>query len=144
MAGISGITLIVGSMILIMLNNDFFNFEFVPMRNVLYATVATMGGIFGGFALLFIAGPRITKTKFFSRVALMDTQDSSQGYVTTSYKEEMKGKKGTAYTVLRPSGKIKIDDQLFDAYTRGEYIEIGTTIEVVNDEGTSLQVKTSV
>lgn len=141
-AGISGITLIVGSLILIMLNNDFFNFEFVPMRNILYATVATMGGIGGGFALLFIAGPRITKTKFFSRVALTETQERSQGYVSTSYKEQMKGKQGIAYTVLRPSGKVKIDDQLFDAYTRGEYIETGTAIEVVNDEGTSLQVKT--
>jgi membrane-bound serine protease (ClpP class) len=101
-----------------------------------------MGGIGGAFALLFIAGPRITKTKFFSRVALTDTQERSQGYVSTSYKEPMKGKQGIAYTVLRPSGKVKIDDQLYDAYTRGEYIEIGTTIEVVNDEGTSLQVKT--
>ena len=36
-AGIAGITLTVVSLILIMLNNDFFNFEFVPMRDIIYA-----------------------------------------------------------------------------------------------------------
>jgi len=141
-AGISGITLIVVSLILIMLNNDFFNFDFVPMRNIMYATGATIGGLFGGFILLFFIGPRFTNTKFFSRVALTDTQDRSQGYVSTGYSQSMKGKKGVAYTVLRPSGKIMIDGQLYDAYTRGEYIEKDTAVLVVNDEGTSLQVKT--
>jgi membrane-bound serine protease (ClpP class) len=53
----------------------------------------------------------------------------------------MIGKRGVAYTVLRPSGKIMIDNVLYDAYTRGEYIEKDTTVVVVSDEGTSLQVK---
>jgi len=46
-----------------------------------------------------------------------------------------------AFTVLRPSGKIKIDDNVYDAFTRGDFIEKGKEIEVVNEEGTSLQVK---
>src|SRR5690606_12970746 len=42
-AGVSGIALIVLSLILIMLNNDFFNFRFVPMKEILYASAAAIG-----------------------------------------------------------------------------------------------------
>lgn len=140
-AGISGISLIVISMILIMLNNDFFNFDFVPMNNILFATAATVGGIVGGFSILFIGGARISKSKFFGRMALTETQERTQGYTSSFIKEGMKGKTGTAYTVLRPSGKVMIEGQIHDAYTRGEYIERDFEIEVVNAEGTSLQVR---
>jgi membrane-bound serine protease (ClpP class) len=51
---------------------------------------------------------------------------------------------GTAHTVLRPSGKVMIGETIYDAYTRGEYIEKGQGVEVVSDEGTSLRVKAAV
>jgi membrane-bound serine protease (ClpP class) len=53
----------------------------------------------------------------------------------------MKGKRGVAETVLRPSGKILIDGQLYDAFTRGEYVERGQAVEVLSETGSSLQVK---
>jgi membrane-bound serine protease (ClpP class) len=53
----------------------------------------------------------------------------------------MVGKKGTAYTVLRPSGKVMLEGTLYDAYTRGDYVEKGDSIEVIAAEGTSLRVK---
>jgi membrane-bound serine protease (ClpP class) len=53
----------------------------------------------------------------------------------------MTGKTGTAYTVLRPSGKVLIEGALYDASTRGDYIKKNERIKVVNDEGTSLKVK---
>jgi membrane-bound serine protease (ClpP class) len=140
-AGITGIGLMVLSLILIMLNNDFFNFDFVPMQDIMFATAATMGGLVGGVALLFIGGSRLTRSRFLSRVALTDTQTRSQGYTSRFMKEPMKGKVGKTYTVLRPSGKVMIDGELFDAYTRGDYIDRDTEVEVINDEGTSLQVK---
>ena len=140
-AGIAGISLTVLSLILIMLNNDFFNFRFVPMQEILYASVAAIGGAAGGIALLFIGGTRIANSRFFKSVALTESQLRTEGYTSSFIKEPMKGKKGTAYTVLRPSAKILIDGQVFDAYTRGEYIDRGQAIEVVSDEGTSLQVK---
>jgi membrane-bound serine protease (ClpP class) len=56
----------------------------------------------------------------------------------------MIGKKGVAHTVLRPSGRVLIDQQILDAFTRGEFIEKGTSIEVVSQEGSTLQVKQSV
>lgn len=140
-AGIAGISLMVMSMILIMLNNDFFNFEFVPMSDIVFATAATLGGITGGIALLFAGGSRISRSRFFKRVALTDTQERSQGYTSNFIREPMQGKIGKTYTVLRPSGKVMIDDQIFDAYTRGDYIDKDVEVIVTSEEGTSLQVR---
>ena len=140
-AGIAGISLMVLSMILIMLNNDFFNFKFVPMSEIMFATAATLGGITGGIALLFAGGSRISRSRFFRRVALTDTQERSQGYTSNFIREPMQGKVGKTYTVLRPSGKVLIDGQVFDAYTRGDYIDKDVEVIVTSEEGTSLQVR---
>ncbi|HEX7016639.1 MAG TPA: NfeD family protein [Cyclobacteriaceae bacterium] len=140
-AGIAGISLIVSSLILIMLNNDWFDFGLVPTSSIIFATAATLGGIAGGMALLFLGGSRITQSRYFQRVALTDTQERAQGYTSSFISEPMKGKVGKAYTVLRPSGKVMIDDNIYDAYTRGDYIDKDAEIVVVSDEGTSLQVR---
>jgi membrane-bound serine protease (ClpP class) len=140
-AGVAGITLTVVSLVLIMLNNDFFNFEFVPLGDIIMATFATVGGIAGGALLLFLGGARLSKTRAFQKIALTDTQDKSQGYTVNTLKDSMTGKKGTAYTVLRPGGKVMIGDQIYDAFTRGDYIEKGEPIEVIGNEGITLKVK---
>lgn len=140
-AGISGITLVVVSMVLIMLNNDFFNFEFVPMGDIVMATFATVGGISGGMLLLIFGGARLTDTKAFKRISLNDSQESSQGFSVNSNTQAMMGKKGLAHTILRPSGKVLIEDQVFDAFTRGEFVEKGEPIEVIGTEGVTLRVK---
>jgi membrane-bound serine protease (ClpP class) len=140
-AGISGITVVVGSLVLIMVNNDAFDFEFVKMNEILVALLAALGGLFGSGILFFVMGDKLYNTRFFKRIALSDTQDSAQGYTVSLFKESMIGKKGIAQTVLRPSGKVMIDTIQYDAYTRGEYIDKGQAIEVVSHEGASLKVK---
>jgi membrane-bound serine protease (ClpP class) len=140
-AGVSGIVLMVTSMILIMLNNDFFNFEFVPLGDIIVAAFATVGGLAGGVLLLIFGGVRISKTKAFQRFALPDTQDKSQGYTVNALNDALIGKQGTAYTVLRPGGKILIEEEIYDAFTRGDYIEKGEAVEVIATEGTTLKVK---
>jgi membrane-bound serine protease (ClpP class) len=140
-AGIAGITLTVFSMVLIMLNNDFFNFEFVPLGDIMVAAFATIGGLTGGVLLLFFGGARLTKTKAFQRIALGDTQDVKDGYSVNTFHADLLTKRGTAYTILRPSGKVMIDDQIYDAFTRGDFVDKGDTIEVIGTEGVTLKVK---
>lgn len=140
-AGVAGISLTLISLILIMLNNDFFNFEFVPLGDIIAATFATIGGLMGGVLLLFFGGARLTSTKAFQRIALNDTQQKSQGYTVNTLSDTLIGKSGTAYTVLRPGGKVLIEDQIYDAFTRGDYVEQGEPIEVIGNEGITLKVK---
>ena len=141
-AGIAGLIATIGALILVMLNNDAFDFSFVDPKEIFYAISATGLALLGAVILMFYGGVRLTNTKFFNRIALVDIQDKEQGYTSSFYKEKtMVGKQGSAYTNLRPSGKVMIDGEIYDAYTRGNYIAEQSNIEVISDEGTSLKVK---
>lgn len=140
-AGIGGIILTVGSLVLIMLNNDALDFSLVPFEDIFIALSTTMLALLGSMILLFTGGMRLASTNVFKRVALMDTQARSEGYTSRFSTTDMVGKTGTAYTVLRPSGKVSIEGDLYDAYTRGGYIERGVQIVVIDDSGNSLIVE---
>jgi membrane-bound serine protease (ClpP class) len=142
-AGVTGITLMTGSLILIMLNNDLFDFEFVSFNQILVSIAVALGGLLGGGVLLFVLGSKLPDTKFYKKVALTDTQNSLQGFTVNVLRGSLIGKKGMTYTVLRPSGKVVIDDIIYDAYTRGEFVDKGQIVEVVGDEGTTLKVKST-
>lgn len=142
-AGISGIVMVVGSLVLIMINNDSFDFQFVRLNDILYALAASLGGLLGGGILLLVMGSKLHHTRFYSKVALTDTQDSNLGYTVNPNRGTLLGKRGVSYTVLRPSGKVIIDERIYDAYTRGDFIDKGKVVEVVSDEGGTLKVKVS-
>ncbi len=142
-AGVAGITLTVTSLILIMINNDVFNFEFVPGEDIFAAVLAALLGFLGGILLLFVGGSRFVESNLFKKVALTATQDRALGYTSTFFPEPMTGKSGVAHTVLRPGGKVLIEGKVYDAYTQGEYVNKGEKIEVIGEETTSLRVRKS-
>ena len=51
------------------------------------------------------------------------------------------GKTGVAQTKMYPSGIVVIDDQKFDALTKGFPIEAGETVKVVSVQGNRLRVQ---
>jgi membrane-bound ClpP family serine protease len=51
------------------------------------------------------------------------------------------GQHGIAQTDLRPSGKISIGNERYEASTDGELIEKGTEVIVVRSRGNYLQVR---
>ena len=140
-AGVLGITFTISSLILIMVKNDFFNFEFVPLGDIVVAGITALGGICGGLALLFFGGAKLVNTKAFARIANMETQERSQGFTANFVPEVSISQKGIAYTILRPSGRVMINEKIYDAFTRGEYIEKGESVEVVEVEGSTLKVR---
>jgi len=139
--GVTGLIMVLGSMVLVMVNNDVFDFTFVNESDLFIAITTTLGGVVGAIMLMFFGGIRITQTKMFSKIALLTVQKTDEGYTSKYLKEEMIGKKGLAYTVLRPSGRVMIEGQLYDAFTRGGYVKKDDEIIVIGDEGTSLKVK---
>ena len=140
-AGIGGILLIVGSLMLVMVNNDFFDFTFVKAGEITKAAAATLSGLLASILLMFFGGLRLTQTSAFKRISLENTQQRTDGYTSNFNERSYLGMKGKSYTVLRPSGKIFIDGELKDAFTRGEFIEKDKEVEVIDESGTSLRVK---
>ena len=141
-AGISGMILVFGSLTLMMLNNDAFDFQLVPFEKIMTATITVLGSMFGAVLLMFFGGVRLVKSKFFNRVALMSEQQRSEGYTSSFYVEKkLIGKEGVCYNRLRPSGRVMIDGELYDAYTSGGFIEKDEKIVVISDKGTSLKVR---
>ncbi len=140
-AGISGLILTIGGLSLVMVNNDVFDFSFVPSGEVFTAVFTTLIGLLGAVLLTIFGGMGLTESKFFKRVALINVQDTKKGYTSNFHSRSYLGEKGTAYTVLRPSGKVLVGEEVLDAYTRGEFVSEGEAIQVIGEEGTSLKVK---
>ena len=141
-AGISGLILTIGSLILMMLNNDVFDFSLVPFSDITIAVITIFAGVAGAFITIFFGGVQLTNTRAFSRIALTKVQDREDGYTSSvNVQADMVGMEGTAYTILRPSGRIMVEGELHDAFTRGEYINKGEKVKIISDEGTSLKVK---
>ncbi len=141
-AGVAGLVVMISALVLVMLNNDNFDFSFVNMKDLFIAISTTLGGLFAAIILMFFGGVRLTNSRYFQRVALQETQTKDTGYTSSFYKSKsLIGKTGKAQTILRPSGRVEIEGEIYDAFTRGNYIDAGTPIEVVSDEGTSLKVK---
>ena len=53
----------------------------------------------------------------------------------------MVGRTGVAHTILRPSGKVRIGDDVYDATALTGYIEKGDPVVVVKYETTQLFVQ---
>ncbi len=141
-AGVLGLICTVGSLVLVMLNNDLFDFSFVGGEQIFISVATVLAGLTGAIIVMFFGGAKIVNSNFFKRVALQEVQNTEEGFTSTVYKQKsMIGKTGKTYTRLRPSGRVEIEGEIYDAFTRGNFIDEGVEVTVVSDEGTSLKVK---
>jgi len=139
--GILGIAGILTGLTLGMIPNDAFDFTFVPSGDLFAALLTVILAAFAGMALIFFLAPKINSWKAFSSIALAGTQRRDEGYTSSFYEESLLGKEGVTHTRLMPSGKVLIDDEVYDAYSRGEFIDKGEPVKVISTDGTSLKVK---
>jgi membrane-bound serine protease (ClpP class) len=139
--GVAGIVLIIGGLVLGMLPNEDFNFDFVPASQLFGALLTVILAALASVGLVFWLTPKINQWGAFRSITLATTQDRSAGYTSSIYSNELKGKEGIVHSRLRPSGKVEIEGELYDAYSRGEFLDQGEKIVVISTEGTSLRVK---
>jgi membrane-bound serine protease (ClpP class) len=84
----------------------------------------------------------VVKSKSWRRIVLNDKQEKALGFhASTENLTKLIGKRGTAYTPLRPAGIALIEDQKVDVMTEGGFIERNRTIEVVLVEGNRVVVR---
>ncbi|TXD80068.1 NfeD family protein [Algoriphagus ratkowskyi] len=139
--GVLGIVGILTGLVLGMLPNQNFNFDFVPAADLFGALLTVIIAAIASVGLVFWLTPKVNEWGAFKTITLSTTQQRSEGYTSSFYAETLKGKTGIVHSRLRPSGKIEIDGDVFDAYSRGEFIDQGEKIIVISTEGTSLKVK---
>ncbi|GAA0879936.1 nodulation protein NfeD [Algoriphagus jejuensis] len=139
--GVLGIVFIIGGLVLGMLPNQDFNFDFVPSSQLFAALLTVILASIAAVGMVFWLTPKVNEWGAFRHLTLAGTQERSQGYTSSFYSETLKGKTGVVHSRLRPSGKVDIDGEIYDAYSRGEFIDQGEKIIVISTEGTSLKVK---
>ena len=134
--GISGFILLVASIVLRAIFKKEEDmpvvqaFQFILLDIIIFGIILT---------LLIIAQKKgwLKRTPFFHTGTAVDEKFSAGNknydYILT--------KEGTAVTVLRPSGKIEIDGQIYDAESMGFLIEKGSKICVVKLEGSIIKVE---
>ncbi|SCA58645.1 Uncharacterized protein AB751O23_AI_00200 [Chlamydiales bacterium SCGC AB-751-O23] len=103
--------------------------------------------LFGTFIIasvfIYYLGKRVFAFGPLSSLVSSGEQDKDKGYVAFENLRNLPpiGAIGEAYTVLKPSGKIKIGEELFEASSEGGYISQGTKIKVQESEGSKLIVE---
>lgn len=83
----------------------------------------------------------IPYSPYLQRLVLKTAESSSAGFTSAPADyERLVGKQGIAFSYLRPSGKIKVGDELLDVVTEGEFIEKDTPVKVIQIEGSRIIV----
>ncbi|MDR0581974.1 MAG: nodulation protein NfeD [Prevotellaceae bacterium] len=135
-AGISGILLCIAGLALAMIDNNLFSaperWDLSPLAQPLFIVSAGMfGGIAGGIYL----SKKIYHTKMFGRIALKTDLSGTTGYVgVPAGLEALVGQMGRACTSLRPSGKIEVDGEMYDAIAEHGMIEKNTIVVITHYE----------
>ncbi|MDR3061508.1 MAG: ATP-dependent Clp protease proteolytic subunit [Dysgonamonadaceae bacterium] len=137
--GISGIILVTLGLVLSLIDNNFFSFEGIASPELGQAALTVLSGLILGFLIVIWLSSRIGQKGLFRKVALhADLEDSISVDV---YEKILIGKQGEALTVLRPSGKVMIDNGIYDAVSNTVYIEKGEPVVVVRFENAQLYVE---
>lgn len=137
-AGISGIVLVFSALILALVGNIHFDFSGLSVKQLFRAIMVVSAGIGMGLTLIIYMSSRIGKPGLFNRVALVSDQE---GYVSVPMEPlTLVGQEAIASTVLRPSGKVRIGDQYYDAISLKGFIEKGDEVIVKRYENFQLYV----
>ena len=142
-AGISGITLSVSGLVLSLVDNVNFNFEGVDSSAFFVAVLTVTIALFGGFTLSIWLGQKIFTAQKgpFRKFSLQSIQTTTEGYIgVNTHQRDMVGKEAIAQTVLRPSGKVIIDGEIWDALSEDGFIDRNTAVQIIKQEATQLYV----
>lgn len=141
-AGVAGILCIIIGLTLSLINNIGFNFDMVmPDRLITAGLTVVLGlavGLIGSIAL----APKFLASPMMNSMVLTSVQRKEDGFIGVDTKEAaLIGCIGVAFTVLRPSGKVEIAGDIYDATALAGFIEKGERVQVVKHETAQLFVK---
>jgi len=135
-AGVSGIILIISGLSLSLIDNVNFNFEPRHVKALLGAILLVTFSMLTSIILSINISKRLfAGSGFLGRLALKAEGKIEEGYIGVDMSPKtLVGKKGIASTVLRPSGKVIIDDEIYDAKSEDGFIDMDTEVVVIRYE----------
>ncbi len=140
-AGISGIILILCGLAFSMVANNYLDFKLAQPGLLMNSFIIVIAAMVGSIILAVIFGKNILQSSSFKKLVLADEQRSEVGYTSSVQKSNLINKEGIAKTVLRPSGKIEIDQVWYDAVALDGFIDAGEAIYVEKHENYNLFVR---
>ncbi|MFH1005638.1 MAG: NfeD family protein [Bacteroidota bacterium] len=143
-AGVAGILLIVLGLTLSLVKSVPTNFPVnLPEANAFVKAIfIVIISIIISLGLSFYFMGQFVKSSVFRRLAVKTSISKEQGFVGVDMNMQyLVGKQGTAFTILRPSGKVEIDSSIYDAVAETGYIDKGEKILVMKYENTQLFVR---
>lgn len=146
-AGITGFLLVIGSLTFSMLDEvqwQEYQWGGAGSADLLAAlekpALNLALGIFGSLALLFVMVRYLPQLKFVEKTMLpggLTRGDGSEHEETHA----LIGQTGVASTVLRPSGKARIDGQIREVCVENGFVQKGEAVRVVSEDGMGIFVK---
>ena len=138
-AGVSGIILVVVSLIVSLVGNVQFQFPpimaFTPAVSTVAITLVLL--VILGFSL----SRFLPKSERFNQLVLAPELSTASGYTAAETHTEYLGRVGQSLTPLRPSGVIELDGKRIDVVTAGEFISEGVAVEVISVQGSRVEVR---
>jgi membrane-bound serine protease (ClpP class) len=125
-----------------LIDNVVFEFEgMAAFGRILKVFFRVLISVVVAFGVSLYISSKIGTSHWFKGVGLEAVQDKADGFVSTDiHLKELIGKTGEAYTVLRPSGRVMIDNEIFDAKSEIGFIDKGQKIKVIRNETGQLYV----
>lgn len=128
-AGVIGIVLIVGSMLLSLVGAGPSVADFLQAGAVLGAALLVTGAVLFGWLR------HLPSSQRWSGLFLKDSTHAAEGFISAPLRDDLVGATGVAMSDLRPSGTATVEGERLDVVTEGEFIPAGSEITVIRSDG---------
>ncbi len=134
-AGIAGIILMITGLTLAMVDNIVWEYEGAGLEPFIRSLFLVVFSAFISLVISISLSRKLLDTSIFSHLVLSSTQNREEGYTSFDSKfGDLKGRSGIAATSLRPSGRVEIDYEQYDAKSLVGFINKGEKVKVVKFE----------
>lgn len=139
-AGIAGVIGISGSIIMALVQKE--SIVGVTLHDVAYACMIFMIALVVAIAIAWWLSSKFSPRFVRAGIELERAQLIADGYVGVDMAPAAKvGAKGVTVTDMRPSGKVLIDGEVYDAVAISGFVESGTEVTVAKYENSQIYVK---
>lgn len=142
--GVAGISGIICCILALILSFQPFVLPQTDAENSLFITniIIVLGGLLLSFGIVATFIHFSPKSAPLRRLSLATVQNPEKGYsvAITSF-QALQNKEGVATSTLRPAGKAKIEDEIYDVCTSGDFLPEGTAVKVIEIRGNQIFVE---